>query len=90
MRISEHPTQQEIMRCVVDAGPVAGQHLAALGRQRWALAAAERHRVLKEHPAVAPSRPAERPTPQGAQVRLSHWLGSKLISAGLRLTGSPA
>ena len=86
MRISEFHTEQDIMRCIVNSGPVAGQHLAALDRQKSALAAAERHRVLKEHPAVA----AELPLPDGAQVRLSRWLGSKLISAGVRLTGSPA
>jgi hypothetical protein len=90
MRTSERPSQQEIMRCVVESGHVAGLHLAALERQKSALAVAERHRLLKEHPAVAATSLAERPTPRGAQVRLSRWLGSKLISAGLRLTGSPA
>ena len=86
MRISEFHTEQDIMRCIVNSGPVAGLHLAALDRQKSALAAAERHRASKAHLAVA----AERPLPNGSQVRLSRWLGSKLISAGLRLTGSPA
>ena len=90
MRISELPTEQEIMRCVVNGGAVAGQHLAALERQKWALAAAERHRALKAHPAVAATSLAERSTPKGTQARMSRWLGSKLISAGVRLTGSPA
>lgn len=90
MRISEFHTEQEIMRCIVDGGPVAGQHLAALDRQKSALAAAERHRALKEHPAGAATRLTERPTPNGAQLRLSRWLGARLISVGLRLTGSPA
>jgi len=90
MRISEFHTEQDIMRCIANSGPVAGLHLAALDRQKSALAAAERHRVLKEHPAVASTRLTERPAPHRAQARLSRWLGSKLISAGLRLTGSPA
>jgi len=90
MRTSELPTEQEIMRCVVDGGHVAGLHLAALERQKWALAAAERHRALKEHPAVAATRLVELSAPHRAQARLAGWLGSKLISAGVRLTGSPA
>lgn len=90
MRTSELPSEQEIMRCVVDSGPVAGQHLAALERQKWALAAAERHRALKEHPAVAAPHLTTRPAPNATQVRLSRWLGSRLISMGHRLTNSPA
>jgi hypothetical protein len=90
MRTSELPTEQEIMRCIVDSGPIAGQHLAALERQKWALAVAERHAALKANPAVAAARVAKRQTPNGIQNRLSHWLGVRLISAGHRLTGSTA
>jgi len=88
MRTSGHLTEQEILRCVTDSGPIAGQHQAALERQKWAVAAAERHAALKANPAVAPAHRAKRQVSTGIQVRLSHWLGVKLISAGQRLADS--
>lgn len=90
MRMSELPSEQEIMRCIVEGGPIAGQHLAALERQKWALAAAERHAALKANPAVGAAHVAKRQRPNGIRIRSSHWLGVKLISAGHRLAGSAA
>ena len=90
MRTSEHLTEQEILRCIVDSGPIAGRHLAMLERQRWAVAAAERHAALKANPAGAATHVAKPLTPNGNRIRLSHWLGVKLISAGHRLADSAA
>ena len=89
MRTSKLLNEQEIMRCIVDSGTISGRHLAALERQKWALATAERHAALKANPTVATA-VAEHKTPNGGHIRLSHWLGVKLISTGHRLTGSTA
>ena len=90
MRTSGHLSEQQIMRCITDSGAIAGQHLAALERQQWALAVAERHAALKANPAVAAAPAAERQRSNGFLIRLSHWLGDRLISAGHRLSDSPA
>lgn len=90
MRTSELLSEREIMRCVVDSGPMSGQHLAMLERQKWARAVCEHQATLKANPVVTPESPEERQRPQKAQARFSHWLGAKLISAGHRLEGSPA
>ena len=67
---------------------MAGRHMAMLERQKWALAAAERHAALKANPPVAPASLAKPPMPNGIGMRLSRWLGARLISAGHRLEGS--
>ncbi len=90
MRSSERLSEQEVMQCITDSGQIAGQHLAMLERQKWALATAERHAALKANPAVAAASRAESATPTGIQLRLTHWLGARLISAGHRLEGSAA
>ena len=88
MRTSEYLTQQELMRCVVDSGPIAGQHLAMLERQKWAQATAERHAAWKANPPAWAATLEGSTTPNGIGTRLSHWLGARLISAGHRLEGS--
>ncbi len=89
MRTSELLSEREIMRCVVDSGPMSGQHLAMLERQKWARAISEHQATLKANPVLASESPEEHQRPQTAQVRLSHWLGAKFISVGHRLEGSP-
>lgn len=87
MRASECLSEQQIMRCVVDSGPMSGQHLAMLERQKWAQATAERHAALKANPPEWTAL-VEPTTPNGIGTRLSHWMGSRLISAGHHLEGS--
>jgi hypothetical protein len=88
MNRSECLTEQEIMRCVADSGTMTGQHLAALERQKWARAMSERNAAWKSNPAVAPISLAETTTSHSTGMRLSRWLGARLVSAGHRLEGS--
>ncbi len=90
MGTSERLTEQEIMRCITDGGLIAGRHLAALERQKSALAAAERNAAFKANAAGRVAHPAKRPAPHVIRIRLSHWLGARLISTGHRLTGPTA
>ena len=90
MSTSEYLTEHQLMRCVVEGGPNSGLHLAMLERQQQALATAEKNAMIKDH-AVAPTdNGAKRTTPHLLQLRLSHWLGVKLIAAGHRLADSTA
>lgn len=90
MSTSEYLTEQQLMRCVVDSGHASGLQLAMLERQQQALATAEKNAMIKKHAAAAADNGAKRTTPHLLQLRLSHWLGVKLISAGHRLADSTA
>lgn len=90
MSTSEYLTEQQLMRCVVDSGHASGLQLAMLERQQQALATAEKNALVKKHAAATADNGAKRTTPHLLQLRLSHWLGVKLISAGHRLADSTA
>lgn len=88
MRTSEYLTEQEIMRCITDSGSMGGLHLAALERQRRALATAEHNAATRAVTDFGPAQAAAPQTPRGFRIQLAHWLSARIASVHLHPTNS--
>ena len=64
---------RELLRVVIDNGPLVGQYLAAQDRREWAMAA------------VLPT--VTRPTASRNRAAAMRWLGTQLVAIGQRLQG---